>query len=229
MKKLIFSIILSITAIGAILSQDFIEVNNVEIKNNTTDSLSYLYYPILLERFTSFDTTLTQDDYKHLYYGYVYTDMYNPYGEHELTDSFFNLYYNQEYTKAIDVGEKILKDDPVNTTIIFKMLVCNHVLENIEMKLNYVHQYYSLLSIIYNTGDGKSAETAFKVIKVSDEYEILKELGLKSNGQALVGFCDRLDIDQKSQKIEKGQKKIKELYFDVSLPFAYLNNQFSDD
>ncbi len=226
MKKIIICLSLIIFFTSTILSQEFLKINMDNIEEKMNDSLSYLYYPVLLEKFQNFDNNLTQEDFLHIYYGYVFTEMYNPYGVHEKQDKFFELYYAKEYKEAISLGQEILESDPVNTKIIFKMLVCYHQLGNSEMSGKYAMQYYGLLQIIYYSGDGKSQETAFKVINVSDEYEILSELGLESTGQALIGNCDRLSIETKNQEVEDGQEKIKELYFDVSLPFNYLNKQF---
>lgn len=38
---------------------------------------------------------------------------------------------------------------------------------------------------ILNTGDGKTAETAYKVYSISEEYELLKHLNLKPHMQLL--------------------------------------------
>ncbi|PLX06138.1 MAG: hypothetical protein C0596_16775 [Marinilabiliales bacterium] len=226
MKKTLLALIILLSLSVSVFSQEFIDIDMNDIESKTTDSLSYLYYPVLLDRFMAFDSTLSQDDFKYLYYGYVFTDMYNPYGGHELEEDFYDLYYDKEYEKAIELGNKIIQEDPINTKLLFKMLVCHHQQEDAVMADNYASLYYGLLTVVYFSGDGKSVETAFKVINVADEYEILSELGLQSAGQALIGTCDKLSIDQDSQEVEKGEKKIKELYFDVSLPFQYLNKQF---
>jgi hypothetical protein len=228
MKKLIFTITIITALFATSLSQDFVEVDMKDIESKTTDSLSYLYYPVLLDRYMSFDSTLTIDDYKYLYYGYVFTDMYNPYGSHEQEDEFYNLYYEGNYEEALPIGEQIFLDNPINTKLVFKLLVCHHQIKNPENAEKYSLLYYGLLRIIYFSGDGESVETAFKVITVSDEYEILSELGLKSTGQALIGTCDRLSIEKNSQDVEKGKKKIKKLFFDVSLAFEYLNKQYEN-
>ena len=226
MKKYLTIIIAAISLTA--LSQKPIEIDMEDIESKTTDSLSYLYYPYLLEKYMVFDSTLTQEDFKYLYYGYVYTDMYNPYGRHEKEEEFYTLYFDKHYNEAIPIGKEILLQYPINTKLIFKMLVCYHQLGEIEMSEKYAMLYYGLIRTIYFSGDGKSQKTAFKVINVSDEYEILSELGLQASGQALIGNCDKLSIDQKSQNVKKGEKKIKELYFDISLPFKYLNNQFNN-
>ncbi len=229
MKKTIISLFILFAVSASTFSQDFLEINMEDIKEKTTDDLSYLYYPILLERFSEFDETLSQEDFKYLYYGYFYTDMYSPYGGHEKEDLFFEHYYDKEYDEAIIVGQEIIAEDPINTKLLFKMVICYYQTEDKEMSDKYAALYYGLLQIIYYSGDGLSEETAFKVINVSDEYEILSELGLQSAGQALVGSCDRLTIDTENQEVEEGQEPIEELYFDVSLPFEYLNKQFMDE
>ncbi|OJV40557.1 MAG: hypothetical protein BGO29_14480 [Bacteroidales bacterium 36-12] len=39
------------------------------IKKEIQDSSSTFYYPKLMSRLTQYDTTLSADDYRHLYYG----------------------------------------------------------------------------------------------------------------------------------------------------------------
>jgi hypothetical protein len=86
--------------------------------------------------------------------------------------------------------------------------------------------YYGLLSEIYYSGDGKTCETAMVVIKVSDEYEIISELQLSVEMQSLVGDCDLMEFDTKLQELEKGEKPIKQLYFNVRIPLENLSKQF---
>lgn len=62
------------------------------------------------------------------------------------------------------------------------------------------------------TGDGTSEETAFKVICVNDEYQLLNMLFKMENmkGQSLVNKCDLIEFD-KCQYYEGNQ-----MYFDIS-------------
>lgn len=48
------------------------------------------------------------------------------------------------------------------------------------------------------TGDGTSEETAFKVICVNDEYQLLNMLFKMENmkGQSLVNKCDLIEFDK---------------------------------
>lgn len=52
--------------------------DNDAILEHTIDSSSPYYYPALKLRYDRGDTTLTAEDYRHLYYGYAYRDEYRP-------------------------------------------------------------------------------------------------------------------------------------------------------
>jgi hypothetical protein len=71
-------------------------------------------------------------------------------------------------------------------------------------------QYRLLFSIVTN-GDGKSCQTAWPVIQISEEYFILQMLGAKLKSQGLwdeVTLCDRMDV------IVHGEEQT--YYFEIS-------------
>jgi len=211
-------------------SQKFSNIDYSLVETETKDPHSEFYYPYLTKRLLKNDTTLTRKEYQYLYFGNVYIKNYNPYGQSDLEKEFHEIYKNEQYTEAIPVGKRVLAENPVNINVTFKMLVCYHILEIRGTARIYAKKYFSMLDAIYNSGDGKSIETAYVVIKVDDEYQILSDLELQSLGQALLmkGPTDRLTIDTKNQKKIKGKKKIKELYFNVNKPFESLSNLLKD-
>ena len=224
----------SIVLIVLVLSQNLFgqKVSNIdfdEIKLAVQDSSSILFYPLLIERFHWQDAMLTSEEYKYIYYGNIYSDNYNPYGESDNEKKFIEIFNQKKYEEAIPYGEDVIKENPVNLKVLLRMLHCHHQLGNKETAQDYANMYFSLLSVIYASGDGKSIETAYVVIKVSDEYVILNDLDLTRTKQALVGYTDILTIDTKGQKPKKGEKKIKSLYFNVSKPFEYLQKLFKDE
>lgn len=227
-QKITIGIILLLFTLN-LSAQKINEIDFDLIKTQTQDSLSYHYYPILLQRFLEFDSTLTAYEYELLYYGNVFTEAYNPYSTSENETKFLELYKKQEYNNALPFGLEVIKENPINTKILFKLLVIYNQLEDNENEAKYASLYYNLLYTIYSSGDGKSAQTAIVVISVSDEYEIIAELQLNFVGQALVGDCDLINFNMKTQKKIKGKKPIKELYFNVSKPLDYLNDVFKKD
>lgn len=218
---------LCVSTLTCTYGQKISNVNFDFIKTKVTDSTSTLFYPLLVERFINADTTLTEKEYDLIYFGNIYSENYKPYSTSEAEEKFLELYYQEKYADAIPFGEQVLKENPVNLKVSFKMLVCHNVLGDKIKAKHYARRYFPLLGCIYNSGDGKDIQTAFVVLKVADEYEILADLGLNSKGQALVGDTDVLTIDKRKQKVKKGDKKIESLYFNVSKPLDYLQQEFS--
>ncbi|HEU4791608.1 MAG TPA: DUF4919 domain-containing protein, partial [Flavobacterium sp.] len=80
------------------------------IKKNIQDKKSNYYYPKLLERMISNDTLLTNEDYRHLYFGYVFNSKYDAYyrspdeeklGKYFTSDSI----YEKDYDEIIKLSE----------------------------------------------------------------------------------------------------------------------------
>jgi hypothetical protein len=74
-----------------------------------------------------------------------------------------------------------------------------------------------LFRSIVSSGDGKTAETAFIVIDVEEEYAVLGLSGLKMLGQALDSGKDRA-FDVLTVQEREGAQPTK-LYFDITLPW----------
>ena len=79
---------------------------------------------------------------------------------------------------------------------------------------------FGLLKSIVNNGDGKSCETGWPVILVSEEYFILEMLGVELKKQNLDydgGICDRMEVTD-----ENGEKKV--YFFKISNVFKGREN-----
>ncbi len=232
MKKLLWVFLFIVSTISA-YSQRIVNVDFDAIKKETTDPNSIYYYPKLLERLAKNDTTLDINAYYYIYYGSTFTENYKPYSTSNLEDSFLTIYNKGEFRNAIPIGLKVLEENPINLKITFKVMVCFHALDILDSSHTYARKYYSFLDVIYKSGDGKSGESAYVVIEVDDEYQVLADLGLSSSSQALLdnekyGPTDLLKTGSKEKKQKKDKTKvdIEELYFNVSKPFEYLTNQY---
>lgn len=203
-------------------------ISNVDfdyIKSQTTDENLSTWYPNLLQRLQDFDTTLTPSDYVLLYYGNAFFDKYNPYGIADGEEEFNKLYGEEKFKQAIPFGEKALAENPINLKTWFRMLICHHMLGEKDKAGQYAYFYYRLLAVIYASGDGRSMETSWVVLKVSDEYAILADMELDVQMQALVNTTDVMTISKKQKKV-KGQKRIKKLYFNVQIPLMHMAKMF---
>ena len=84
----------------------------------------------------------------------------------------------------------------------------------------HMHYYYGLLASITASGDGRTKETAMKVISVSEEYAVLEHLVERKLGQSLdeSGRYDIMECEADGQKVT--------YYFDVSIPRDAMRREF---
>ena len=77
-----------------------------------------------------------------------------------------------------------------------------------------------LVEAIMKAGDGKTAETAFPVIEVREEYTILGALGLEHSDQKLQSVGGhKYDV----MTVEKDGKPV-DVYFNIDAPMKWLEN-----
>jgi hypothetical protein len=203
------------------------KISNIDfdsIKRETTDSNSIFFYPKLLQRYKNADSTLSFIDFQHLYYGSVFQPGYSPYADNEYIEKFYELYNNEKFEKALKAGEKAFRESPLNMPLTFRLAVTHLAVGNKTQARRLADLYYKIMDVILSSGDGQSIQTAYVVISVADEYEIIAEHRLQVKKQQLIGHTDVLTFDRKSQKNRK--KKIKTLYFDVTFPLKYLTDGF---
>jgi len=209
-------------------AQHVARIDFTEIKKETEDSSSTHFYPDLTKRFVSRDSTLTFEDYKHLYYGRVFRPKYRPYGTTNEKKSFLDLVKAAKYEEAIKEGEQLFKSDPVDLEVLLQMSICYLKTNQKEKKIWFATQYFSFLDVIYSSGDGKESRSAYVVTSVDHEYMILNDLGLNPVKQVLIDDCDLLFFKKSQQVKVKGKKKIKQLYFNVRMPLMSLSKSYKD-
>ena len=178
---------------------------------------SPFYYPELFRRYVGLDTTLSTEAFRYLYYGYPFQDDYAPYGRPSLQDSLVQYLAREdpgaaEYGFAAKIAGELLKESPFRLRETFIAAVAYEMAGNEDMSSRYFDFFEKQVSTIMSTGDGRSQESAFVVIHVGDEYQILEVLGFQfSGGQALLkGGYDRLEVATNPYGVEA-------LYFDVKL------------
>jgi tetratricopeptide (TPR) repeat protein len=195
----------------SIFGQTGLDINYETIKATINDKESNSYYPKILERFNTFDSTLTLQDYSLIYYGFSFQ---NDYLKSKPDEKILNdLLKAIDYEKAVQQCQKILDSNPVS-------LLANNKMGFSLFKLNkpeadwkkYQNRYRMIRKVIVYSGNGLTCETAFKVIYVSDEYNILYDYFEipKIHRQILVGLCDKFEIDTSEYY------KVEEMYFDTS-------------
>ena len=199
MRKFIFTIIAALIFVIAVpgVAQKY-EVKPVdfnEIKEATQDTKSKFFFPRLMKEFESNDTSMTAEEYRYLYYGYVFQEDYNPFRESRYSDMIESLYYNKEFTRSeCDTIEKYAElslDDNI-----FDLQQMEFFIFALKEKKKYaraaIRQFRlnQIIATILSSGKG-TAESPWVVTSVSHEYYILNKLGyVATEHQTLPGCID---------------------------------------
>lgn len=208
MKKIIISILISFALIN-IHAQERLDINYQSIKESILKDSTYKN---LLKRYEANDTTLTNKDYSIIYYGQLFQKSYSA-GLDDNSRKINSFIKAKKYEKAFELCKKALQENPVSLEALYNLINCGSELNKPKEELDkYLIKYWKILNMIALTGDGKSAETGFKVICVNDEYQLMYNYfevkGLKQ--QSLVNNCDVIEFT--SSKYFDGTK----IYFDIT-------------
>jgi hypothetical protein len=163
------------------------------------------------------------DDFFTLRMAYTKTKDYNPYNIQidELRRSIeFNI-EEKNFEKALEIADKILDERYID---IKTHLYCGNIYDklNDEAKSDYHYDIYNgLLSSIYFSGDGKGAKTAFIVIEISEEYDLMRWLEVEHTKQYLM-LLDGYSFDI----FEVSNDNIEtELFFNTALALERLSEE----
>ena len=183
------------------------------IKKDIQDKSSNYYYPKLLERLVANDSLLTSEDYRHLYFGYVFNPKYNVFYKSPDEEKLSEYYRSEkldekDYDKIIQLAEHSLSLNPFDLRPMNYLGYIYHLKGDEAAAKNISTRFNTILGTILSSGNGLKCETGFHVISVSDEYILLNALKLESKSQSLTGNCDFLSF-------EKGKYKVDGIYFNI--------------
>ena len=202
-----------------------------EIETLTKDKGSAFYYDELFKRYADHDTLLTLRDYRLLYYGYFFQDAYTPFYSTPEADSIRMVLGDkdklttEEWKEVIRMGKTNLEKNPFDLKGLNIVWVAHrHTGDSATARL-YFDKLKKLVQTILSTGDGMSETTAFHVLNVSHEYDIINILGYEYGGDQNLteGKCDYLSL-------KTNEDNLKGLYFDVNQIFqGYRKNMLSKE
>jgi hypothetical protein len=188
--------------------------NYKKIEKNIKKKNSNLYYESLMNRYLKFDSTMTIEEKRHLYYGYTFNENYSPYKRSPYRDSINSIYEKEEieladYEKIDIYCDSILKSFPLELRTLKQQINILEALLNEEKYNNKITQAKILLDAIMSSGYGLTKKEAIYVISVNDEYALLSYFNFSSAGQSLIEHYDYLTLEENEANIEG-------LYFDVT-------------
>jgi hypothetical protein len=164
-------------------------------------------------------------DFQALRYAYAETPEYQPYMSPTdgLAGTMFRAYKAQAFDDAIESAQKILA---INYVDIDANVVCDlsyRMLSN-TISAEPCHEMAAhLLRSIYDSGDGRTPETAYQVIAVREEYSLLNAMGLTPVSQKLVKqggrTYDLFDVT------ESGGAETRSIYFNIDRPMRWFERR----
>ncbi len=222
MKRIFLSILFCFFLTNIFCQKNYIQKPNYSgIKEVITNTESEFFYPTLFKRYLNSDSTLSIQEFRVLYYGFLFNKSVTASVNDKLFDCVNSILNRKkltgaDYRKIIQYENSILKKYPFNLHDLNLLAYAYSKTGDPVAYKQTINKYNLLFEAILSTGDGTSLEKAYHVISISHEYDILRGLGYRFGGsQSLENGCDYLTV-------EKNKDDVRGLYFDVSM---ILNNR----
>lgn len=173
------------------------------------------YFDEITAIYKSDDPMLRIDDIALVYYGQAFMPQYNP-GKDENEQALKKLYEEKKNVEIYNVAKKILSYNPVSLNALFSIYIASKELgKSDEECISYLKKYQSIIDMICHYGDGKSSETAFRIITPDDqEYIMFGKLQIEnviSQTLDTETLCNIVTV-KPSEKFPRQR-----VYFDLSL------------
>ncbi len=192
------------------------------IRVATLDPSNPMYFPKLMKKFNRNDTTMTADEFRHLYLGYMFQEDYDPYREStysSVTDAYRNKtsHTKEEIDTIRKYAELTLLDNPFDLR---QMSFLVHVLKERRKDMSakiWEYRLEHLLGAIKSTGTGENEENAWFVIYPAHEYDMVQLMGYHAVDAELIepGF-DYLMVEPEEETAQRLRDKVqKGFFFDV--------------
>lgn len=203
--------ILSVSVLGQISPDDELILRNI------SDSASPYYYPELFARYAEGDTTLTLDDYHHLYYGYAFQNAYKPLNANTAADNILNM-FNIEVKSEDERNRQILKYalqsfeyDPFSpTNINFLTYAYGQLGDSVNEQINF-DRFKKVVQTIQDSGTGLKEDQAWHILYFTHATDIMALNGWQPATRTVVSRTTEY-----IPLLEKQKGKPKGYYFDYS-------------
>jgi len=226
MRKLIFAISACILLTGAIFAAPApqkkavtTEVPDLEqIRRDVNDPSSPFYYPKLMGRYQQNETVMNLNDYRHLYYGYLFQEDFNPYRHNEASTKNESLYYKNSHTRAeldsiISYAETALDDNPFDLSQMNFLIYALRARGKVNRANIWQYRLNHLIQAIISSGTGADAEHAWYVINPRHEYDIVNFQNAVVKGQHYEEpYFDLIEVEKKGAK---GKVSTETYYFNI--------------
>lgn len=183
------------------------------IEKEIKDTASLFYYPRLMERLRTSDTTLSPLEYRFLYYGFIYQPHYQPYWNSPEEKELVKYYRSskidtKDYDEIIRLTSKSIEAFPFDLRQMNYLAYISHLKGDSIESIKIRKKFNGIVEAILSSGDGLTCETSFHVINISHEYALLNLFQFRVKNQTLTGDCDYM-------KLVKDDRNIEGMYFNI--------------
>ncbi|MDE6283161.1 MAG: DUF4919 domain-containing protein [Muribaculaceae bacterium] len=226
MRKLIFAISFILLIAGAIVAAPASQKNSAvsdppdfeKIRRDVNDPSSPYYYPKLMARYEQNETVMNVNDYRYLYYGYLFQEDFNPYRHNEVSSKNESLYYKSSHTRAeldsiISYAQTALDDNPFDLSQINFLIYALRARGKVNRANIWQYRLNHLIQAIISSGTGADADHAWYVINPRHEYDIVNfQNAVVKNQHYEEPYYDLIEVEKKGAK---GKVTNETYYFNI--------------
>lgn len=136
---------------------------------------------------------------------------------HPKRDEMVNAFQSTKHLDAVKAAEEVIDTEFYNHNIFGAMSDSYKALGNQEKADYYNGLFHKAQHGLFLSGDGKSPETAYYVLSISEEYRVMNDLGYTASVQSLMNINGQA-YDVLSGKDTKGTRV--EVYFNICFFFS---------
>ncbi len=179
-------------------------------------------YSVLLARLKSGDLSV---DYRVLRMEYAKSADYNPYSnDGEKREAMSRAVSEKKYDEALAAAGGILKKNYVDLESHLVSRLAFRRLGNNVMSSYHDSIVKGLIRSITDSGDGSKPESAYLVINVKEEYDLLMLKGYSVVKQSILKQSGHTYDVLDAVHSQSGQKEV--IYFNVDVPVQWLEQSF---
>lgn len=171
------------------------------------------YYPWLLRRYQSGDTTLQAAAYHHLYYGYIYAPGYQPY--QVSTQGFRRLAHptSADQERGVALCREILRAHPFDLDALWWLAQHPEGVEQSEYRA-WLRHFHFLIATIRASGQGQSRQDPVYITYPRHARFLLQYLGIPVLQELpMTGRCESYEV------LYRGE--LDTMYFNIEGPMEH--------
>lgn len=139
-------------------------------------------YNLLTDRYFSGDSTLTVEDYRHLYYGYVWQEGYQPFASEPAKDLLVMMFEKKDHTgedyrEIVNLASEVLSYDPFSpSNINFLIYAYGNLGDTVNERINY-DRLRGIKGAILSSGTGLKESSPWHIIRREHAIDLMGSMG----------------------------------------------------